>query len=332
MRDGIDPKQIKPIGTFRDKYDKVHDIYYDFKLPVPQRAVDPTTLSKFSNIKASDVRIPNEFCAGKNMWILKPSCMSRGRGLELFSDLNQLGDFVRMYLTGYDAKDFSQMRYSDKLERSPSVKVAKPLKKKKDSDDDFGYEDMPVAKKRDGVSFLTNNTFQVFVIQKYMERPMLYKGYKFDIRVYACMTHKMELHVFRESYVRLSSYPYTLDKMNYYIHLTNNAVQSACNNYGAVIKGNIFPISELERYANEHGKKTDPFMAQIKAIIKKVFDATFDILNPKGRKHNFELFGFDFMVDENYKVWLLECNSGPSMSESNAFLSSLLHRMLGILR
>ena len=47
------------------------------------------------------------------------------------------------------------------------------------------------------ISALRTNTFPIFVIQKYMERPMLYKGYKFDIRVYACMTHRMELFVFQ---------------------------------------------------------------------------------------------------------------------------------------
>ena len=35
------------------------------------------------------------------------------------------------------------------------------------------------------------------------------------------------------------------------------------------------------------------------------------------------------MIDDEYKVWLLECNATPSLSESNPFLSSLLHRMIG---
>jgi hypothetical protein len=131
--------------------------------------------------------------------------------------------------------------------------------------------------------------------------------------------------------VRLSSYTYSLDKMNYYIHLTNNAVQSSCAEYGALMKGNIFSVTELEEYARTIGKRADQplFMAQIRDTIRKAFDSTYDILNPNLREHSFELFGFDFMVDEKFKVWMLECNSGPSLSESNLFLSQLLHRMIG---
>lgn len=119
--------------------------------------------------------------------------------------------------------------------------------------------------------------------------------------------------------------------MNYYIHLTNNAVQSSCPAYGKLKNGNIFPISDLESYARDKGKPANipSFMEQIKATIRTCFDATADILNPFDRKYCYEMYGFDFMVDESYKVWLLECNSGPSLSESNEFLSSLIKRALG---
>ena len=36
-----------------------------------------------------------------------------------------------------------------------------------------------------------------------------------------------------------------------------------------------------------------------------------DIVN--NRKNSFEFFGYDFMVDEDLRVWLIEVNSSPSM-------------------
>jgi len=41
------------------------------------------------------------------------------------------------------------------------------------------------------------------------------------------------------------------------------------------------------------------------------------------------MFGYDFMVDTNYKVWLLEINSSPSMDYSTViynFMFSILQQ------
>lgn len=40
-----------------------------------------------------------------------------------------------------------------------------------------------------------------------------------------------------------------------------------------------------------------------------------DIVN--NRKNSFEFFGYDFMVDEDLRVWLIEVNSSPSMETKN---------------
>jgi D-alanine-D-alanine ligase-like ATP-grasp enzyme len=34
-------------------------------------------------------------------------------------------------------------------------------------------------------------------------------------------------------------------------------------------------------------------------------------INQKQRRFNFELLGFDFLIDEDFRTWLLEVNNNP---------------------
>ena len=54
---------------------------------------------------------------------------------------------------------------------------------------------------------------------------------------------------------------------------------------------------------------------QIKHQVKCSTQSVQDLV--ENRKNTFEFIGYDFMVDENLKVWLIEVNSSPSMSSKN---------------
>ena len=47
-------------------------------------------------------------------------------------------------------------------------------------------------------------------MQKYIERPLLIGGRKFDIRSYVLLTPDHKVYMFRESYVRTSSAPFDI--------------------------------------------------------------------------------------------------------------------------
>lgn len=72
----------------------------------------------------------------------------------------------------------------------------------------------------------TNVKSEVFVIQKYIERPLLIDERKFDIRLWVLISFDNRCYLFQEGYVRTSSYKFTLDTINQpMVHLTNNAIQ-----------------------------------------------------------------------------------------------------------
>jgi len=47
------------------------------------------------------------------------------------------------------------------------------------------------------------------------------------------------------------------------------------------------------------------------------------------RRHCFEIFGYDFMIDSAYNTWLIEVNTNPCLEESSDLLKALLPRMIG---
>jgi hypothetical protein len=68
---------------------------------------------------------------------------------------------------------------------------------------------------------------------------------------------------------------------------------------------------------------------KIKNIVKLTFESVKEKLDKNERFHSFEIFGFDFMIDNNHDVWLIEVNTNPCLEESSPLLKSLIPRMLG---
>lgn len=67
---------------------------------------------------------------------------------------------------------------------------------------------------------------------------------------------------------------------------------------------------------------------KIKEIIWLSMCAVRRKININSRKECFECFGYDFMIDCDYKVWLIEVNTNPSIDESGPLLRQLVPRMI----
>jgi len=59
-----------------------------------------------------------------------------------------------------------------------------------------------------------------------------------------------------------------------------------------------------------------------------VYQSTRKTLNPHKRKNSFELFGFDFLIDEDFRVWLIEVNTNPYLGVPNNYIRGLLPKMI----
>ena len=168
------------------------------------------------------------------------------------------------------------------------------------------------------VSFLeTKIAGTYWVVQKYLERPLLYKGRKFDIRVWGLGTSQQDFYFFNDGYIRTSSFEYTSDLSDEYVHLTNNCLQmSDARNYGKHEQGNTVSFAEFEAYLNEEWPEYKlnferDFLQRMKDIAFDCYLSAKSTMNPAKRRNSFELLGFDFMVDEDFRVWLIEVNTNP---------------------
>jgi len=65
---------------------------------------------------------------------------------------------------------------------------------------------------------------------------------------------------------------------------------------------------------------------QIKEYSKCSVQAVQDMV--ENRKNSFEFLGYDFMVDEQFNVWLIEINSSPSMETSTPTTKRLVEMVL----
>lgn len=48
------------------------------------------------------------------------------------------------------------------------------------------------------------------------------------------------------------------------------------------------------------------------------------IINPLDRKYCFQLFGYDFIMDSDLRLYLIEVNNNPCLEETNDFLKELI--------
>jgi hypothetical protein len=174
-----------------------------------------------------------------------------------------------------------------------------------------------------------------FVVQKYIERPLLINGRKFDIRVWVLLTHVHEFYLFREGYVRTSSVAFDINEGNLndrFVHLTNNAIQKDSRSYGLYENGNQLSFFDFRNYIKDISKSELDFdkhiFTDIKNIVKKSMYAVRKKLDSENRKYTFEIFGYDFILDSDFNVWLIEVNTNPCLEESSDLLKMLLPRMI----
>ena len=160
-----------------------------------------------------------------------------------------------------------------------------------------------------------------YVAQKYIHNPLLIGGRKFDMRLYVLVLSfsPLVVYVYREGFARFSSKRYeskikSNSTENYFVHLTNHSVQRKGDNYNASVCDLKWPLHKLRRHirATFDARAEETCFKEIERMIKLSCDAVKSSMIRDERC--FELYGYDVMLDEHLKPWLIEVNASPSMT------------------
>ncbi|KAL4438623.1 hypothetical protein ABPG74_015521 [Tetrahymena malaccensis] len=229
-------------------------------------AVDLSKLAQ-KYLEASKEYDPQYDLNQKNLWIVKPAGLSRGRGIRAFDQLEPLLN----YIMGKDV---------------------------------------------------------MWVAQKYMENPLTINKKKFDIRQWVLVTewNPLTIYFYDTCYIRVCFDEYDpSDLQNKFAHLANNCISKHAENFEEKVNDTMMYLEDFVEYIRKVEGK-DMFYSKIQKEMMNIainsIKSCKDSIEP--RRNSLELYGYDFMVDENYNTWLLEINSSPSMEYSTPVTTKLV--------
>jgi len=172
------------------------------------------------------------------------------------------------------------------------------------------------------------------VVQRYVARPYLINGTKFDLRLYLLVTsvNPLRLYLYDDGLVRFASNKYSNDSKcvdDVYMHLTNysinkNSATYTQNDDSESCQGHKWTLKSLWRHFDAEGIDHTVVWDKVKDLmIKTVISAENNMSslfsqNVRSRYSCFELFGFDILLDSKLKPWLIEVNISPSLHSSSS--------------
>jgi tubulin polyglutamylase TTLL9 len=154
-----------------------------------------------------------------------------------------------------------------------------------------------------------------YVLQKYIPNPLLVGGRKFDIRLYALTLcfQPLIVYIYRGGFCRFSSQPFSMKNFSSReIHLTNVAVQTHSASYNPRHGGKWDTWSLRSYITNRFGaaESNRVFTAIQGIIMNSLLSVASSVINDK---HCYELYGYDIMIADDLRPWLIEINASPSL-------------------
>lgn len=188
---------------------------------------------------------------------------------------------------------------------------------------------------------------QSLVAQTYVTNPLLLDfNNKFDFRVYMLVASTNPLIAYyHDGFLRVSLHPYDKFSNDRSTHLTNTHLSkdifAEVRDQNKTLNGmteeelrnyQMWSLERLRDYLLESGKITDPNWLDnyLRPQFRQAFVHIVRMTAGSFWKQSnvFEMFGLDFMLDDNLNLWFIECNSSPQLIGTNDYKTKFLVTML----
>ncbi|KAF8718184.1 hypothetical protein HU200_025675 [Digitaria exilis] len=146
------------------------------------------------------------------------------------------------------------------------------------------------------------------ICQKYIERPVLFQGRKFDLRYIVLVRSIRPLEIFLSDvfWVRLANNPYTLEKTSFFEYETHFTVM---NYIGRMNHMNTPEF--VKEFEKEHQVKWLEIHESIRSMIRCVFESAAAVHPEMQSPSSRAIYGVDVMLDNGLKPKILEVTYCP---------------------
>lgn len=162
-----------------------------------------------------------------------------------------------------------------------------------------------------------------WVIQRYIDQPLLVEERKFHIRAYVLAKSNIEVYLYKDMLALFAMKKYDTENLDdNLIHLTNTCIQQDEEGFNEQASVKLFwelglPQEDLDRCFD-----------QMKKILADIFDAcTSEMTTFQAMPNAFELFGVDFMIDKDLNVYFLEANAFPDFKQTGGKLQHIIQEL-----
>jgi hypothetical protein len=139
------------------------------------------------------------------------------------------------------------------------------------------------------------------VLQQYITNPHLLKGHKYSIRMFVVLTNDLNAYLYPQGYFNVALHPYQAKEFyDLSSHLTNEHLNEDAVN---VIQ---IPTDQFDFFPSIY--------QEIKTIVSITISAlhkTYSEKTTSSKQNKLAIFGFDFCIDADKRVWLIEANHAP---------------------